>query len=392
MSVEVRGLAADEAGLYRDMVNERGGTPIEYYESHYDGLEGGWENSRVALVEGRIASHVRLYNRTLRWGGATIQCGGMADVYSRPEDRRKGYGRELLRDALGCYHEWECGFSLIISGVVEFYAAEHWERWPTYRLDLAVQPERLPPMGDYRVRRFDRSADLEAVAAVHDDYNRDSPMTLVRDANYWRKHFSWCRKEREEAFYVAELDGEIVGYMRADTNTIWETGYATGHEMAALTLLGAEMRLMRSRGTKGCGVYLPCHEPLLYILRTLRCTTTLVETNLLRIVDLEIMLQALVPNFAKQIAACDHPTPPRGAVALTSCGQTVAIRIGSDGVTVSHDIPEGAVDVSLPQRDLFNLLTGSDAHVHIAAPKATRDLLEVLFPKRNPMWWPIDTV
>ena len=392
MAVEVRGLTDDEAGLYRDMVNARGHTPIEYYMSHYDGLGGGWDNSRVALVDGRIASHARLYDRAVRWGGGAIQCGGMADVYTRPEDRRKGYGRDLLRDALGRYHEWGCGFSLISSGVVEFYAAEHWERWPTYRFDLAVQPERLPAASDYRVRRFDRSADLEAVAAVYDDYNRDSPMTLVRDAAYWTKHFSWCRKEREEAFYVAELDGAVVGYMRADTNTIWETGYVAGHEMAALSLLDAEMRLMRSRGTKRCGVYLPCHEPLLYILRTLRCTTTLVETNLLRIVDLEQMLQALAPGFAKQLAACDHPTPPLGSVSLTSCGQTACITVGADGVTVSHGVPEGTVDVSLPQRDLFNLMTGSDAHVHIAAPKATRDLLEVLFPKRNPMWWPIDTV
>ena len=162
--------------------------------------------------------------------------------------------------------------------------------------------------------------------------------------------------------------------------------------MAALALLDAEMRLMRSRGTKRCGVYLPCHEPLLYILRTLRCTTTLVETNLLRIVDLEQMLQTLAPGFARQLAECDHEQPPTGSVALTSCGQTVCITSAPGGVTVSHEVPEGTVDVSLPQRDLFNLITGSDGHVHIAAPKATRDLLEVLFPKRNPMWWPIDTV
>jgi predicted acetyltransferase len=385
-------LTDDEAGLYTDLVTARAHTPVEYYLSHYDGLDGGWDNSRVVLVDGRIASHVRVYNRTVRWGGSSIQCGGMADVYTCPGDRRKGYARDLLRDSLGVYHEWGCGFSHIISGVVEFYASEHWERWPTYRFDLAVQPERLPKVTDYRVRRFNRSADLEAVAGIYEAYNRDSPMTLVRDANYWSKHFSWCRKEREEAFYVAELDGDIVGYMRADTSTIWETAYSPGHEMAAVALLDAEMRLMRSRGTKRCGVYLPCHEPLLFIIRTLRYTTTLVETNLLRIVDLEQMLQTLAPGFARQLAECDHAIPPLGSVALTSCGQTVCITSGPGGVTISPEIPEGTVDVSLPQRDLFNLMTGSDTHVHIAAPKATRDLLEVLFPKRNPMWWPIDTV
>ena len=85
--IEVRGLRDDEAHLYERMVGKRGGTPIEYYLSHYDGLGGGWNNSRVVLSDGQIVSHVRLYDRVVRWGTATIHCGGMADVYTRPECR-----------------------------------------------------------------------------------------------------------------------------------------------------------------------------------------------------------------------------------------------------------------------------------------------------------------
>ena len=46
----------------------------------------------------------------------------------------------------------------------------------------------------------------------------------------------------------------------------------------------------------------------------------------------------------------------------------------------------------LSQRHLFDLMTGSDEYVPIEAPKPARDLVEVLFPKLNPTWWPMDTV
>lgn len=387
---EVRGLREDEAGLYEQMVSERGGTPIEYYLSHYDGLGGGWDNSRAVLADGQVVSHVRIYDRVVRWGSGTVHCGGMADVYTRPEHRRKGYGRMLLEDSVRRYEAWGCGLSMILSGVYEFYASGGWERYPTYRFDVGVRPEWHPRVAGYRVRRFDRSRDLEVVAEIYAAYNCNSPLTLVRDASYWAHHFSWCRREQEAAFYVAEADGEVVAYMRGDMQTIHEVGYRRGHKDAALALLEAEVRLMRSRRVQSFGIYLPSQEPMVDFLKRLRCTTTLVETNLLRIVNLPRLLTALIPDFEAAVRACDYPVSGRLGMEAGGHRATVTVRDGT--VAVAPGLADGAETLQLTQRQAFVLMTGGDEYVPVRLSRAGRDLVEVLFPRRNPMWWPIDTV
>jgi len=389
---EVRGLRDDEAGLYSAMVSERGGTPIEYYVSHYEGLGGGWDNSRVVLVDGQIASHVRIYDRVVRWGAATVHCGAMADVYTRPEHRRKGYGRMLLEDSVERYAAWGCGLSMIISGVYEFYSSGGWERYPLYRFDIGVRPEWVSPVPGYRVRRFDRGRDLEAVAEIYAAYNQNSPLSLVRDEAYWRGHFTWVRREREEAFYVAEAEGRVAGYMRGDAQTIYETGYAEGHEAAAQALLEAELRLMRSRRTDTASIYLPYREPLVDLLRSLRYETTQTETTLLRVVNLPRLLETLLPDFRRELEGCDHPAPPQGVLGLEAAGHQATVTVTGGDVTVSRGIEEGAEVLRLSQRQLFALMTGGDAYVPVPLSKPARDLVEALFPRRNPMWWPIDTV
>ncbi len=390
--IEVRGLLDGEAALYEAMVTERGGTPIEYYRSHYDGLGGSWDDSRVVLMDGKIVSHVRIYDRIVRWGSTTIHCGAMADVYTHPGHRRKGYGRMLLRDSIRRYEAWGCGLSMIISGVYEFYASEGWERYPTYRFDVQIRPEWHKPVSGYHVRRFDRDKDLDAVAEIYAEYNRNSPLTLMRDEHYWRKHFSWARREHEAAFYVAETAGEIVGYMRGDMGTIWEIGYQSDHEKAGLALLEAEVRLMASRGTKQFSIYLPWQEPMIGFLRTLRCHTSLVETTLLRIVDLPLLLESLRPDFEVRLKNCDHPIPPSGSLGFNSGGHQATITVADGQIQVTPGLTQGIEVLQVSQRHLFDLMTGSDEYVPLKLSRPARDLIEVLFPKQNPMWWPIDTV
>lgn len=392
-SIEVRGLRNDEAQLYIDLINDRAHTPIEYYTSHYDGLGGGdWNDSRVVLVDGEIASHVRNYHRVVRWGSGTIHCGGMGDVFTHPDHRRRGYGLRLLEDAVEQYDGWGCGVSMILSGVFEFYRAGGWERFPTYSFSVDVRPEWIPVSSDYRVRRFDRFQDLERVADIYEAYNRNCPLTLVRDREYWRRHFTWTRRCSEQAFYVAEADGVVVAYMRGDGVNVIETGYLDGHIDAAFTLLEAEMRLARSRTAREMSIQLPPQEPMVEFLKQLRTSTRLSETTLLRIVSLTRMLEALAPDFESRLKACDHPTPPEGSLAFDSGGYQATLTVKNGRVSVAAGLGAGAEVLALSQRQLFGLTAGSGESLALTISKTGRDLVEVLFPRLNPTWWPIDTV
>jgi predicted acetyltransferase len=276
--------------------------------------------------------------------------------------------------------------------VFEFYLSGGWERYPTYRFDVDVRPEWHARIPGYRIRRFDREEDLVAVAEIYAEYNRNSPLSLVRDDVYWRKHFTWSRREREEAFYVAEKEGEVMGYMRSDIHSILEFGYRDGYEDAALALLEAEVRLMRSRGVEHFGISMPVQEPMIGFLRQLRSSVDQVESTLLRIVDLVKLLEALVPDFRKRLKASDHPVRPGGELGIASGGYEATLTVADGDVRVAKGIAEGAEVLRLSQRHLFDLMTGSDEYVPLEVSKPARDLVEILFPKLNPIWWSIDTV
>jgi len=375
------------------MINERRHTPIEYYRAFYDNLgEGDWNNSRAVLVDGQIASHVRNYDRVVRWGSGTMHCGGMGDVGTHDDHRRKGYGLLLLNDAIEQYEGWGCGLSMILSGVFEFYRAGGWERFPTYSYSVDVRPDWVKASDDYRVRRFNRFQDLDRVAEIYDAYNRNSPLTLVRDNEYWRQHFSWTRRCVEHAFYVAEIDGDVVAYMRGDGVNVAETGYLDGHYDAAVTLLEAEMRLARSRSAREMTIQLPPQEPMVDMLKDLRTSTRLGETTLLRIVNLKRLLDGLVPDFETRLKECDHPTSPSGSLGFDSGGYQATATVDGGSVTVVDGLAAGAEVIVLKQRQMFGLMAGSGEPVSLAVSKQARDLVDVLFPQRNPTWWPIDTV
>lgn len=89
---------------------------------------------------------------------------------------------------------------------------------------------------------------------------------------------------------------------------------------------------------------------------------------------------------------CDHPVLPSGSLGFDSEGHQATITVVDGRVQVNPGLSNGAEVLQLSQRHLFDLMTGSDEYVPLSLSKSGRDLVEVLFPKLNPTWWPIDTV
>jgi predicted N-acetyltransferase YhbS len=333
MGVEIRGARAEEMPEVLEMIPRVMGAPREYFAAAY--RNDPWarpEHSRIVRVDGEIVSHIRLYDRWQRVGPIPVHVGCVGDVCTLPEHRKQGYCRALLEDALRYWDAHGYDLSMIVSGV-GVYAACGWvplreigfevpadgaggvRREAPGRSDGAsdVKDEANSPGAHashltphaYAVRRFVRSEDLTAVAAVYAAYNGERSLTTVRPGAYWERHFSWIAGEIEEMFLVAERGEQIVGYVRCEGGgqrlTVSECCHLPGHEGAAVALWDGVLRYAAKRRIGAVQGHLPVDHPALSVARPVPgFAVTESQLLLFRLVNLPRLLERLRPLLAER--------------------------------------------------------------------------------------------
>jgi len=181
----------------------------KYFSNHWH--NDPWrdpEGIRIAIDKGKIVSTVRVFIRKMYLHGEPVTVGGIGEVSTRSEYRRRGLATRLLKDAIGFMTSRNIVTSSL-HGSQRIYSVEGWEKVPRY---YAKQPiaAKNQVAWDVRPANFDDAAEVKRIAAIYDTYARKFNGTFVRDdMTYWTK---WVRTESPSA-WIAERDGDIEGYV-----------------------------------------------------------------------------------------------------------------------------------------------------------------------------------
>jgi len=360
------------------------GAEREYFDAAFRYRPGAlWEHSRVGVVDGRIACHIRLYPREMRLAGGTVRTANIGDVCTDPAHRHKGFGGALLRDGLAYMAAHGIPMSIIHSGVTGFYASGGWETFPQRGYSFAPRRPLLRVPG-IEVRRMRRHADLDAVARVHGAHSAGRSLAVVRDESYWRTHFSWVGDDERE-FLVAEDDGGVVGYVRSYRGAVHEIAYLPERPRAADALLEAVVRRRskRAEGRVEIALDAPTDLPSLAGLRDAGVLVEKVRWHMLvRSVSLKALLEAVAPGL--------HPPRDERRVALRSGNEAAAVVFDGDEARVDPD--DGADAVEVTQRDLFLWLTGEAPLGASGGAAGAWALLREMVRSGAPHFWMIDHV
>ena len=207
--MEFRALNAEELETWLDHVTNVFTGGRRYFFNHWH--NDPWrdpEGIRIAVDNGKIVSTVRVFVRKMFLHGEPVTVGGIGEVSTRSEYRRRGLATQLLKDAIG-FMESRNIVTSSLHGSQRIYSVEGWEQVPRY---YAKQPMTAQKQVAWDVRpvNFDDHAEVERIAALYDGYARKFNGTFVRDdMAYWT---GWVRTESPNA-WVAERDGEIEGYV-----------------------------------------------------------------------------------------------------------------------------------------------------------------------------------
>ncbi len=229
---------------------------------HYRADHGiGWDQFRVAGVNGSLVGMLKIYRREIVWGDSSALVGGIGDVVTHPDFRKQGIARRVLNDAIDHMAASGCELSILFSELSGLYGGFGWVPvpQPLYRGDLTQFPGAAEP--GHRLRPFDLATDLDSVSAIYDANSTGRHGAILRTREYWEAQLSW-RREELEAFTVA-CDGEtVVAYLRARRHRnalqVIECLSRDQSRECQVDLAVHAAQYARSHGYEGLELALPC--------------------------------------------------------------------------------------------------------------------------------------
>lgn len=179
----------------------------QYFMNHwYNDSNRKLDGIFVAVADGRIVSTVRVFHRYMYLNGTMVSMGGIGEVSTQPEHRRKGLSSRLLEMAIRYMESSGMVISALGTGVPQHYARFGWETVPRFICEAEVEAK---PDSEVRLLDWDDPQELHQVISCYDDYAVQFSGMLVRDEGYWHK---WVRTEAGRAWILKE-GSEVIAYL-----------------------------------------------------------------------------------------------------------------------------------------------------------------------------------
>lgn len=196
----------------------------------------------LVKVDGRVASHVHLTERRIRFGGISIPMNGVMWIGTLPEYRGLGFAQNLMRLAGERSRATGAVVQALTTRMPRFYKPMGWGvcgrgtfgQVPSRNLPQAVDGVVEGKGGGWHVRPW-RQVELGDLMSLYEAQFRLTTGTVDRSEEYWR----WLVGRRYAHVIWVACQGEAVrGYAFVKDHRILEIATDPAHPQALRALLG----------------------------------------------------------------------------------------------------------------------------------------------------------
>lgn len=358
--------------------------------------------TRVVVVNDRVVSTLRVWERRIRIGTSLVMMGGIGGVCTDPKYRGVGYASALMRDTIGYLKTRGYDLGVLFTIIPEtFYHRLGWTSLPLhgFSMECEVGAGTAVP-SEWQVRDFNVETDLDAVASIHNIANAQQSGTVSRTRAYWDMKPSRIRGILPSV--VAEKNGDIGGYLNFQIEgqgaEVLEVGYMPDKPDVLDMLVSYFMKAcVENKVEEITGMFSSEHPYVEQLLATRngevrKCTDT---AMMLYAVNLPVMLRRLVVDWETQIADADESFPRLAVRFPVVNNQQVVLRYdGSSTIQIVNDVSD-AVDIDMNDDVFWQLLFGElgweqvklQGKADSSVPAEVSDFMKVLFPKRDVIFW-----
>ncbi len=356
--------------------------------------------TRVVVVNDKVVSTLRVWERRMRVGASLVTMGGIGGVCTHPNYRGVGYASALMRDTIDYLRLTGCDLGVLFTIIPEvFYRRLGWTSLPLHSFTVKCNVARhVANLSAWQVTDFNPETDLDAVAALYDLANAQQSGTIARTRAYWDMAPSRIRGVRPTI--VAHQNGRIGGYLNYEVDgarvEVCEVGYAPDDPSVLDALVSHFLQACEAQGVEGIGGRFPPQHPFAERLIA-SCNSPVTPIAymgmMLYAVDLPVLLRRLVVGWESRIADAEETFAPLAVKLPTPNDQRIVLRHNADGTLqiVPEDTDAVDLGVDLTEADFWQLLFGEIGWEQVSADASVSPeistFLAVLFPKRDVIFW-----
>ena len=354
--------------------------------------------TRVVVMNDRVVSTLRVWERRIRIGASLVTMGGIGGVCTHPKYRGVGYASALMQRTIDYLKTTGYDLGVLFTIIPEgFYHKFGWTTFPlhgfTAKFNSAMTVEKP---SDWQIRDFNSETDLDAVASIHDIANRQQSGTVSRTRAYWDMEPSRIRGILPTV--IAHQDGNIGGYLNYQIDGKCAEVREVGHLSDNPDVLDALVHYL----LQGCeaaqveeinGMFSPQYPFVQRLIATSNSEISFITDTamMLYAVRLSVLLRRLVVGWESQIAASKESFPQITVKFPIVNNQQAVLRYNGNDTIQIVDNASDAVNLDISEEDFWQLLFGAigwnQVNSDVSVSAEISAFLEVLFPKRDVIFW-----
>ena len=341
------------------------------------------ERQRVVEDKGKLVSHLRIADRNMQMGLATLRMGGLGAVVTPPKQRGRGYARALLQDTT--HYLTTQGFDLgCLDGVADFYHRFGYATvMPYHHVRIQVQ-DALALASPLSVRPL-TPEDVQELASLYERCWHRRVGVLVRDKAMWQ----WQLDGIRGGDVVVGASGDVRGYVVYEREADWAKETAATDANAVAALLRRLAQRAQQAGKQTFYLNLPPDAPFVRLARAMCAIKIIASTRpgagwQARLLNVESAFDKLSPELSERLARAPQ-TGWHGRLRLETEIGGVSLYIDRTGVRVDKETRTQIICL-MPQARLTQLLFGYITVAEAAAapgssiPYVASPIMAALFP------------
>ena len=354
--------------------------------------------TRVVVVNDRVVSTLRVWERRIRIGTSLVTMGGIGGVCTHEKYRSVGYASALMRQTIDYLKKAGCDLGVLFTIIPEeFYHRLGWTSLPLHGFQIKCHPKNFAvSQSALQVRAFNLETDLDAVASIHDLSNAQQSGTLSRTRAYWDMEPSRIRGILPTV--IAHRNGDLCGYLnyRIDGKyaEVLEVGYSPGIPEVLDTLVSHLLEACETAHVEEIhGIFSPKHPFVVQLIS--RCKGEVTKftdrTMMLYAVRLPTLLRRLVVGWESVIAAAEQSFPSLAVKFPVVNDQQAVLRYDGNTTIQIVDDASDVDQLDMSEGDFWKLLFGEigwkEIKSDVSVSADVDAFLDVLFPKRDVLFW-----
>lgn len=163
--------------------------------------------------DGQIISTVRVFDRQVYIGGNIYKMGGIGEVSTNPEYRKRGLSGKILDVAVDYMKNNGFTISLLGTGYFSHYAKHGFSQVNEYSKYVSGEAK----YGEHDIRPLN-PGNFHDMSVLYELYSKEMNFPIVRNKEYWK---TWCAGEIKNPHGLFR-NGRLSGYICFDGNNVTE--------------------------------------------------------------------------------------------------------------------------------------------------------------------------